>query len=57
MLLFSLAEKLGKTVDELLTGERTPLSVGELYEWPVYRAEMKRLQDEAMEEARRNAKR
>lgn len=41
--LFELAESLGKTVAELLTGEPQPLSQMEFYLWNRYRAAQERL--------------
>ncbi len=35
--IFCVAETLGKTVDELLTGEPGPISNAELMYWPAYR--------------------
>lgn len=45
--LFELAESLGKTVAELLTGESQPLSQMEFYLWNRYRAAQQRLKEQS----------
>ena len=44
---FYLAETLGKTVDELLTGKPCPISDVELRYWPAYRVIKQELEDAA----------
>ncbi len=44
--LFELAETLGKTVAELLTGEAQPLSNMELYLWNRYRFARERIRQQ-----------
>jgi hypothetical protein len=48
--LFYLAEALGKTVDELLTGKPQPLSTTELRYWIAYRGYKFEVQNQADEE-------
>lgn len=45
--LFELAESLGKTVAELLTGKPQPLSQMEFYLWNRYRAAQQRLKEQS----------
>jgi hypothetical protein len=54
---FALAEKLGKTYRELLTGEAGPLSGAEFTYWSAYYAYVSELEKEAEKQADRDAKR
>jgi hypothetical protein len=54
---FALAEKLGKTHAELLTGRPQPLSCFEFSRWSAYYEYVQELEKEAEKEAERKAKR
>ena len=49
--LFYTAETLCKTVDELLTGEKRPISAAELDYWVAYRSVKQQLMDEESKKA------
>jgi len=53
---FALAQRLGCTVAELLTGEKKPISAFEFRLWPLYWSVKAALEEDARKKAERKAK-